>query len=317
MSIDRQNPSGEDAIHRCKERAKLSAHLAGAFFDLGRSALLLGNRSESLAAYAKACELSETEAPIEAAARSLARLDEFAETSDQEVRLANRLLLVARAAKLLSMKDQALKGEAEQKAAAALHQLRELALKPDEPIAVPVVVVAGGCDPSVAPQMNEYHLLLSQAFAGFSGSIISGGTTAGISGIVAGLTGNTRKIALLPRRDSLSADAVPDSRFQIRWMESEEGFSVSLAVQYWIEMLVSGIRPAVVRLLGIDGGEISAFEYRLALALGARVGVLPESGREAAKLATDSDWKTSDRLVLLPANEDSVRAFIGKGAQTG
>jgi tetratricopeptide (TPR) repeat protein len=367
MSIDHQRTSPEEAIRNCRERARVSANLAAAFFDLGRSALLLGNSSESLAAYAKACQLSETEEPIEAGMRSLTRLEEFAGVSHQEMKCTGRLLFVARVAKLLSLEEKARTAaaekalaanerekllrrlekqpavgqklieeakcqsgdarnalreaqsrvrETEQKANAALDQLHPLALKPEDPLTRPVIVVAGGCDPDVAPQVNEYRSLLERAFENFSGTIISGGTTAGISGIVAGLKGDMKKIAHLPRRESLPRSAVPDNRFQIRWMESDEGLTVLQAIQYWIDLLVSGIKPAEVKLLGINGGEISAFEYRFALALGAEVGILRDSGREAARLSIDPDWKMAAGLAMLPADEDSVRAFIMQGTKT-
>jgi tetratricopeptide (TPR) repeat protein len=359
MSIDHQRTSLEEAIRNCRERARVSANLAAAFFDLGRSALLLGNSSESLAAYAKACQLSETEAPIEAGMRSLTRLEEFAGVSHQEMKCTSRLLFLARVAKLLSLAEKALAAkerekllrrlvkqpaveqklieearrqsgdagnalreaqsrvrETEQKANAALDQLRPLALKPEDPLTGPIIVVAGGCDPNVAPQVNEYRSLLERAFENFSGTIISGGTTAGISGMVAGLKGDMKKIAHLPRRESLPRSAVPDNRFQIRWMESDEGLTVLQAIQYWIDLLVSGIKPAEVKLLGINGGEISAFEYRFALALGAEVGILRDSGREAARLSIDPDWKMTAGLAMLRADEDSVRAFIMQRTKT-
>jgi hypothetical protein len=52
----------------------------------------------------------------------------------------------------------------------------------------------------------------------------------------------------------------------------------------------SGIKPASIRVLGVKGGEISAFEYRLALLLGAKVGILPESGGASRQIAGDQDW---------------------------
>ena len=85
----------------------MDASLGIAYFDLGRSALLLGNLRESLAAYAKACQLSETAAPIEAAMETLARLQKGTGRLQRESCLAGRLLLVARASKLLFLREGA------------------------------------------------------------------------------------------------------------------------------------------------------------------------------------------------------------------
>jgi hypothetical protein len=75
--------------------------------------------------------------------------------------------------------------------------------------------------------------------------------------------------------------------------------------------MAAGIQPSQVKLLGINGGMIAAIEYRIALALGATVAIIEESGREAAKLFYDSDWGTSNSLLRLPADTMSVRAFVG------
>ena len=65
--------------------------------------------------------------------------------------------------------------------------------------------------------------------------------------------------------------------------------------------------------MGINGGAIAAAEYRIALALGACVAIVRDSGGEAAKLSSDDDWSTSKTLVNLPADVMTVRAFIGLG----
>ncbi|MBN2847696.1 MAG: hypothetical protein JXP72_04500, partial [Coriobacteriia bacterium] len=66
-----------------------------------------------------------------------------------------------------------------------------------------------------------------------------------------------------------------------------------------------------VRLIGINGGRISAAEYRIALALGATVALVTDSGREAAKLVPDTRWGGSERLIDMPADAASVRAYVG------
>jgi hypothetical protein len=65
----------------------------------------------------------------------------------------------------------------------------------------------------------------------------------------------------------------------------------------------------LVTLLGWGGGLIAAIEYRLALLLGARVGIISGSGRSADELRRDPRWAYETRLVVLPADVDAVRAF--------
>jgi hypothetical protein len=60
----------------------------------------------------------------------------------------------------------------------------------------------------------------------------------------------------------------------------------------------------------VNGGEIAAFEYRLALALGARVGLVEGSGREADRLFQDPTWANSPNLTRLPADPQAIRSFL-------
>jgi hypothetical protein len=66
-----------------------------------------------------------------------------------------------------------------------------------------------------------------------------------------------------------------------------------------------------VRVVGINGGRISGAEYRIALALGAVVGLISESGREAGRILTDEQWSSLETLITLPRDAQTVRAFFG------
>ena len=68
-----------------------------------------------------------------------------------------------------------------------------------------------------------------------------------------------------------------------------------------------------MKLIGINGGEIAAFEYRLALMLGANIAVIESSGREAARLFKDPYWGNSERLLRLSATKKDLGSFICPG----
>ena len=57
----------------------------------------------------------------------------------------------------------------------------------------PVVIVAGGCDTRIDKRLGDYRQLLIEAFKDYRGTIISGGTTAGISGLV----GDVQELSLI------------------------------------------------------------------------------------------------------------------------
>jgi hypothetical protein len=82
------------------------------------------------------------------------------------------------------------------------------------------------------------------------------------------------------------------------------------AVQRWRKAFERGVWPERVRLLGINGGDIAGFEFRLALALGGKVGVLPASGRAASQILQDEDWKDVAGLTALPDDRFTLQAFL-------
>ena len=173
----------------------------------------------------------------------------------------------------------------------------------------PVVIVAGGCDADIERRMKEFRTLLQHAFDGFRGTILSAGTRAGIGTLVGDLVTpcETRKIACLPRRRP--SWAVVHPAYEI-YYSAGANFSALEPVQTWVDLLGCGYAPWDIRVLGINGGEISGLEFRLALAMGARVGVLRDSGRAAGRLAQDPEWHDSRGLCLLPYDPETTRIFV-------
>ena len=189
----------------------------------------------------------------------------------------------------------------------------------------PVVILAGGTGRAFQANIDRFRQVVAGAFHGFKGTIISGGTSAGVSalaGEVAGAEHATKGgplevLGYIPR--SLPFDQPVDSRYT-DWVPSEGiTYGPVHALQYWTDLLLAGVKPQDVRALGIDGGPISAFEYRLALALGATVGVMEPSTRAAADLLADPYWRECGGLIGLPDDKRSVQAFLQppKPALTG
>jgi len=107
-----------------------------------------------------------------------------------------------------------------------------------------------------------------------------------------------------------------DGRFSEIRRTDNEGFTPAEPLQYWIDLITSGISPRSVKLLGIDGGSVAGIEYRIALALRASVAVVAGSGQEAARLVQDDEWRTSETLIQLPKDPLSAQVFIGSTEQT-
>ena len=104
-------------------------------------------------------------------------------------------------------------------------------------------------------------------------------------------------------------DQPADRRYSKLIPTEGKDYSPAACLQYWADLLRAGVRPDAVHAIGIDGGKIAGFEYRLALALGAQVGVLDPATRMAATLRQDPDWAADANLFALPKDTMAVRAF--------
>lgn len=308
---------------------------------------------EALDAYCRAIRLSQTDEPIRGALASISALGRALGDKLPELEWVQRLLRLGIVAKHQAFVAEAVerrvraqekthrleiinpvpsdelaksrevlagaqRDEATARAAAVKapeEHLHRLATPGVAPLRPPLIIVAGGCDASIAQRMAEYTLLVHAAFAGFSGTIISAGTTAGIGGIVGDLpaagAAAPRRIAYLPQY--LPLGDTPHPAYEHRQTRGV-GYSPLEPLQNWIDLLVDGIPAAEVKLLGINGGPIAAFEYRLALALGAQVAVLADSGREATRIAEGPAWVRSASVAGLPSDGETLRAFVQRGS---
>ncbi|MFC1806294.1 hypothetical protein ACFL09_04855 [Planctomycetota bacterium] len=297
-SVALMRPAIRDAVRRCRGQGDVGMNLPWAFYDMAKFSLLLGEPYESLSACAKAVQLSAHAWMIETTLRSFEELGVVSgELPSYEC--LRRFLLVACAAR---------PGAAE-----AMGQVKAMA---GGPIDGPVAIVTGGCAEGVEAQMQAYRSLLVDGFAGFGGTILSGGTKAGIAALVGDVQeahgDAVRTIGYVPK--ALPDGVELDDRYTEHRHTEGEDFGPLEPIQSWIDILASGIDPATVTLVGIDGGRIAAAEYRMALSLGARVAVIDGSGREAGKLRGDEDWNQATRLQFLPPDPAALRSWIAAAA---
>src|SRR3990170_2423360 len=284
------------AIDACRAHADAGIELPWAFLTMGRFLLLLGHPYESLSAYAKGihlCLSGKVCAPddvLDAETDFLRRIN-FGRKYPQPEQWVADFLLLAKALKPSGV--------------SALEEIREKAPR-KKPFLHPVVIVAGGAHADFQNEMEGYKGLLEGTFDRFSGTIISGGTTAGIPGIVGGLAQrltdgrgiHVAVIGYLPR--ALPKHVQMDRRYHELIDTEGDDFSPHQPLMNWFDLVAAGVKPSDVSVLGINGGRIAAFEYRLALALGAKVGIVEASGRAASELLPDADWWNVSGFVVLP-----------------
>lgn len=160
--------------------------------------------------------------------------------------------------------------------------------------------------------MKNYRPLLLDAFSDFQGTLISGGTVAGIAGLAGDLqeaySEAIHTIGHIPAL--IPPEITADKRYSEFRHTAGHDFNALGPLQIWADIVTSGIKPNQVKLVGLGGGAIAAIEYRIALAMGARVAIIEGSGRSAGRLLVDDDWKESKNLIRLPAEAAPLRNFL-------
>lgn len=302
-------PLLKQAYTKSRELADVNLDLPWSFFNMGKFALFMGEPYDALQKYIKGCQSSASSWPVMQALRSLKALRGFGQDLPGQGWIE----------KFLSLYIFVKFGEETQWDDYTSERNGRPELKE------PVVIVSGGTDKSVAADVATYQQCLKTAFRDFTGTIVSGGTLSGICGIV----GHCQKhygdsftsIGYLPARWRTEAggpDASelnftkPDRRYtQLRKSQGTD-FSPVEPLLFWEDLITAGIPPANVKLIGTNGGRISAIEFRMALALGARVGIVKDSGRSASDLLADPDWNTEKELYPLPKDPETVREFVNQ-----
>ena len=122
------------------------------------------------------------------------------------------------------------------------------------------------------------------------------------------------------RPEQLPDDAPRDDRYDKSIPVGDHGFSPEQILANWSDILAAGIQPKDVRLLGLGGGSIAGVEYRMALALGARVGLIQhrkpfgDPPDAVDTLLAHPQWKGFSNLLPLPFDAATLRAFVNEPA---
>jgi hypothetical protein len=269
-----------------------------AFFEIGKHNFISKKPYDSIAAYLKALYQKPNVKSLELALSDLEAIPNHNLLPGHN--LINRLLLLGLAAKFPGSVS----------GINSLKQIKQLTSKSNI-LQSPIIIVAGGCSKKIEVKIRGYKETFLEVFCGFEGTIISGGTLSGISGLVGEIQQKCLKkrqtIGYVPQGKC----ALVDKRYSEIRFTDKNNFSFFEPLQYWTDIIASGIRPEEVTLLGINGGKISSFEYKLGLTLGSRVALVEDAGLEIENKLLDTEWRRSKNLIIF--NEiKAIKQFIGK-----
>lgn len=268
-----------------------------AWFSVARCHFLLGDRIECIKAYSNAVsiilnkkyttrcfEITEEIAHIE----QLAGFDE--ELSEQICLYLNMALSISDIVHDRSEYSKVLKQECLRK----------------EVIKKPVVIIAGGASLMAKTMVESYGQYIKELMHDFNGTVISGGTKEGIPGITGRIKHEMEKkgpigfelLAYLPGK--LPDDASISDDYDHVYRTASEEFSALEILKVWNDIILSGIHPSEVLVVGINGGRMADLEYKIALSLGVKVCLIAYSGRAVFDIVREKQWKNHPGLIVVP-----------------
>ncbi|TET59078.1 MAG: tetratricopeptide repeat protein [Promethearchaeota archaeon] len=285
--IEKNREMIHKGIERRLSQARVMVDIPWAFFDLGLFNLLLGNVQDALDYYLKAIRCSPDIWMIETTLNTLNTLRLTQERKIEGIDLVKQILY-------LGIIFHPNVGEKTNKVITDSVLYLDSKMKQKEKYSDDsIVIIAGGTDISIERSLQFIKNSIIEAFKDYEGIIISGGTKAGICAMVGEIqeeyNDKIKTIGYIPKR--LPSNVVIDKRYSVIHQTKGKDFSVMEAIQYWYDLMKSGIDPSRVKLIGINGGGIAAFEFHAAIVFGAQVGIMRNTGRSASELINDPSWE--------------------------
>lgn len=302
-----------NAIPKLDQLIEIGIKQVPALFAIGHCYLFLNDEANCIEAYAKAVDSILNEKYLTSRAVVVAEIKLIGRLNSMNPKISEQVKL------FLNMAMYLLSEGTEQ--ARYKSSLNQFSIK-KEPFKTPVVIIAGGASDMDVAKINDYREFIVELMHGFAGTIISGGTTAGIPGLVGQVKAEMQEKnsihfnleAYLPQK--LPVNAVKSSSYDKFHETSSDHFSALDILVCWADLISSGIQPKDVILIGIDGGKIATMEYQIALSLGARVALVGYSGRAVTDFLQDKNWKNHANLLQLPNDPLTVWALVNQSGET-
>lgn len=294
------------AINKCREQALNGTELPYAYFTAGRLSLLMSEGYAAMGWYARGiqhCLDGTSVVPRDMFDSELAWLYRvtFGIRMQPPYEWCKDFLFIAKS--LQSRADGAVCEE-------------ELQVSKQLDVSPPVLIYSGGAGSMTSDMITSIRPLVEASLTAFKkvGTVISGGTASGVPGCVGDIAEHLagrdqctfRLLGYITEK--FREDALPHKAYKC--YKSGADFTPGHILQSWVDILLSGVNPKNVMLIGFGGGPLSALEYRMALALGASVGVVVGTGGAVKELLEDKIWASLSNLYPLPADRMTLRAFV-------
>lgn len=286
LHIGKNHDMIEKAIEKRLRQIEVMVDIPWAYFDVGLFNLFLGNLHLALDHYLKGIRFSPNIWMIETTLNTLNNLM-IVQNKLEGIKIVKQLLLLGiyfhpnleeKTDKLIEETILKLDADFDQK---------------EKDFGDSIVIIAGGTDERIEKSLDAIKNNLIETFNNFKCTIISGGTKSGISKIVGDIQkkfpNNIRTVGYIPSH--IPAHVELDKRYSAIHITEGKDFSILEPLHYWYDLMKLGIEPSKIKLIGINGGNIAAFEFHAAIVFGAQVGIMKNSGRAASELINDPSWE--------------------------
>jgi ppGpp synthetase/RelA/SpoT-type nucleotidyltranferase len=323
------NPAIRDAIEMCREHIKYNIEVPKCYWTMGKLYFILNDIDNACFNFTKAIDICNNQNPIFPASVYEDQLGSY-----ENLRLAVNAQIDCQVIHALLLLGQFKHPKTGQKIKrkiigifdTLIRQKNETRKEMDEDSRI--VIVAGGCA-DLLDYYNRYEEILKDAFMTYQGIVISGGTESGIPGKVAEAIQSINKkrntsspaqrklnsiklLGYLPKKLPSDEHGNAIQRHQgyqyVTFLQNTNNFSILDIISYWIDIAVKNVNMDHVKVLGINGGRFTDLEYKIALAMGAQVGLIENSGRAVTGIMQDPEWSDHPNIVVLPCNKITIRS---------
>ena len=296
--LDYSLPAIKNIIKMSEEQISIGINMPWAYFNNGLFKLFSKEINESLHNYLLGIRFSTAGWMISS---HLSDLDSLSIVDDklQGIKLVKHLLILGLAIRFNDID--------------ALNRLKKEYGVKEGALSIPLAIITGSTKLSKEELGPDIQRNLIEALKFFEGTIISGSTVAGVCDLVGEVQStypnSIKTVGYIPK--NFPGDVKVDERFLKIHQTNGNDFSFLEALHYWTDIVLNELTISKIKLLGIGGGKISAFEYRLALGFGAFVGILENFVGTGTELLQDPTWKY-ENLTNVENNSDYIKKFLSQ-----
>jgi len=296
--LDYSLPAIKNIIKMSEEQISVGINMPWAYFNNGLFKLFSKEINDSLHDYLLGIRFSTASWMISSHLNDLDSLNIVGDKL-QGIKLVKHLLILGLA---IRFNDKE-----------ALNRLeKEYGVKEGD-LSIPLVIITGSTKLSKEELGQDIQSNLLEALKSYEGAIISGSTVAGVCDLVGDIQeayqNSIKTVGYIPK--TFPEDVKVDERFLKIHQTNGNDFSFLEALNYWTDIVLNKLTISKIKLLGIGGGKISAFEYRLALVFGALVGIIEKFVGAGLELLQDPTWKC-ENLTSVENNSDHIKKFLSQ-----